>query len=516
MTGDLLDVAIVGYGPVGQTLAALLGEQGVSVVVFERHTEPLGLPRAIRFDHEAMRIWQRLGIVAELEDDILACDRYEWFGADGMPIVTLPSPPAPSGWSYSYVFHQPLLEAALDRAVRELPTVEVHRGVTVTGLADHGDRVELSLRSTADGGASPPVQARYVVGADGAGSSVRETLGIELEDLGFGERWLVLDVRPHDLDGLEPLAAPRQHCDPRRPYVVVPGGRRHRRWELMLLPGEQPEEFADVGRAWELLEPSVSPGEADIVRHAVYEFRSAVASTMQRGRAFLAGDAAHLMPPHLGEGMCSGLRDANGLAWRLAWVLSGLASPRLLDSYTVERLPHSRAIVELSLAMGRISCELDPDAAAARDAAIRRDGVEPPPFPHLVAGLVADTVAAGTLAVQGVVEVDGQAGRLDDVVGDGLVVVARGDDPWRALGAAGRQFLEEVEARLVTLGDGPGRARDVDGALTAWLDELGASAVVIRPDAYVFGAAADPDGLGELVDELRRRLTPPDEYEGGP
>jgi 2-polyprenyl-6-methoxyphenol hydroxylase-like FAD-dependent oxidoreductase len=508
---DLLDVAIVGYGPVGQTLAALLGQDGLDVAVIERHEEPYALPRAIRFDHEAMRIWQRLGIIGALEDDILPIERYEWLGADGEPIVTFPSPPAPSGWAYSYVFYQPLLEQALDTAARAQPTVEVRRGLTAVRLEERSDHVELGLQPTAGSGSEiVTVRARYVVGADGAGSFVREALGLELEDLGFHERWLVLDLRPHDLALMEHPPYPRQYCDPRRPHVVVPNGRSHRRWEFMLLPGERPEDFASARRAWELLAPWVTSRDATIVRHAVYEFRSAVASSMKRGRCLLAGDAAHLMPPHMGEGMCSGLRDANGLAWKLALVLRGLADEKILESHTIERLPHNRALVELSQGMGRISCELDPAAAAERDARLRAVGVEPPPFPQLEGGLVTGSAPAGSLAVQGVVEVEGRIGKLGDVVGSGFVVVSHDRDPWSVLDPGALCFLRSIGAQLVPLGDGPGAARDVDGALTAWLALHKASAAVIRPDSYVFGIARARGGLRAVTDELRRQLGPDD------
>ena len=116
------------------------------MVVVERYPDPFGLPRAIRMDHEAMRIWQELGIAEELLADALPVERYEWFGADGEPIVAFDMPPAPSGWVFSYTFFQPELEAALERLVARLPTVQMRRGVACTGLVEHDDHVAIELR----------------------------------------------------------------------------------------------------------------------------------------------------------------------------------------------------------------------------------------------------------------------------------------------------------------------------------------------------------------------------------
>lgn len=518
MSEAIHDVAIIGYGPVGQALAGLLGSRGVEVIVVERFDRPFGLPRAVRFDHEAMRLWQELGFADALIDDLLPVSRYDWYGADGELMVSFTTPDhGPSGWRFAYSFFQPALEESLDRTVTALPSVQVRRGVTMIGLTLGDDHVELDLRpshepdrsSAADSGVK--VRARYVVGADGARSTVRDALGVSFEDLGFSERWFVVDVRP-EAEALSRFGQfPTQRCQPARPYVMTAAGRRHRRWEFMLLPGEDADDFAGPERTWEFLEPWLAPREATVIRQAVYEFGSKVASTMRVGRCFLAGDAAHLMPPHMGEGMCSGVRDASNLAWKLQLALQGRADDRLLESYTTERRPHAAALVEQSRRMGQVSCELDPVAASARDAQLRASGgVAPWPFPSLGPGCLYEgpdgvTELAGTLAVQGNVEAEGRVGRFDDVVGRGFVVISAAEPPDELLADGQLTALERLGAQLVALGDGPGRVRDIDGQLTAWLESHGAAAVVVRPDYYVYGAVAATSDLTGLVNDLLER-----------
>lgn len=382
------DVVIVGNGPVGAATAALLGSHGIETAMYERFATPYGLPRAIRLDHEVMRILQLLGITDQLLDDLLPVHRYEWFGADGALIVNFELPDGPSGWPFSYTFFQPHLEDALGRAVAAAG-VPVNRGWSLVGLTEHDDHVELELQSTdaVPGARRRRVYAKHLIGADGAHSTVRELLEIDFVDLGFAERWLVVDLLPTD-PSLRFPDFPQQYCDPRRPHMWAPNGRRHRRWEFMLLPGETAEDFEAPERVWSMLAPWLDRSQGELVRHAVYEFGCKLATTMQSQRCFLAGDAGHLMPPQLGEGMCSGLRDANNLAWRFGLAYGGPAGPGVLESYSSERLPHVRELVEQSKAMGRISCELDPHAAAARDKRLRAAGsLEHWPFPRLGPGV---------------------------------------------------------------------------------------------------------------------------------
>jgi hypothetical protein len=288
----------------------------------------------------------------------------------------------------------------------------------------------------------------------------------------------------------------------------------------MLLPGESPEDFDDPARVWSLLEPWFKPEDGPLTRTAVYEFGSMLADEMRTGHALLVGDAAHLTPPFLGQGLCSGLRDAANLAWKLDLVLRGLASDELLDTVEVERQPQTEWVIRFAVELGKVLCELDPEAAAERDAALRQTDAPPPlEFPPLSEGAVrsasekAPDALAGALSVQGVVASDGWEGRFDDVVGRGWSLIAARGDPLEQLDDADREALRALDVTVAVLEpEAPSGVRDVDGRLTKWLREHDAHAVLVRPDFYVFGGVVSPDDLPLLVGDLRTQLsltTPP-------
>ncbi len=502
---ETCDVAIVGYGPVGQALAAMLGSAGHDVQVFERHNDIYPLPRAVHLDHEIMRLLQMLGVARELEDELLPIREYHWFGADGEPIFTLQSSsPAVSGWEPDYMFFQPCLEEALDRAARRHESVTVQRGCEVERIELDGAGARLTVRPVC-GGEQRSVSARFVIGADGANSLVRSQARIPCRDLGFREQWVVVDVLPRHIAALSSLPDACQWCDPARPHMHARNGTRHRRWEFMLLPGESADDFAEPGRIWELLAPFIRADEGELTRHTVYEFRSMLAEQMRRGPVLLAGDAAHLTPPFMGQGLCAGMRDALNIAWKLDLVLRGIADDSLLDTVTAERQTQNEWITALAVEMGRVSCELDPAAAAERDAALRAADAPPPlQLAPLTGGVTAAArdgrpqPLAGTLAVQGRVSAGGREGLFDDVVGRGVVLINAHAEDLECLPDAQRGHLERLGVKVAAL-DG---MRDLDGRLTAWMADHDACAVLVRPDFYTYGSAATAAELPPLLDEL--------------
>lgn len=504
------DVAIVGFGPVGQLLAILLGRRGRRVSVLERWPEPYPLPRAVHFDHEVARVLQGTGVLADLAGRTEPAPIYEWRSAKGDLLLRIgrDATDSISGWPDSTMFCQPELERALEARARALPTVDVQRGCAVTSLRQDADGVALEAERA--GGGRTALRARYAIGCDGANSFVRGAMDSGWHDLGFAYDWLVVDVLPRESRRWDPVNW--QLCDPARPTTLVSGGPGRRRFEFMRLPHETLEALNGEEVAWRLLEPwDLHPGNATLERHAVYTFRARVADTWRRGRLLLAGDAAHLMPPFAGQGMCSGLRDAANLAWKLDLALAGYAEDTLLESYAVERAPHVQGLIDLSVALGRVICVADPAEAAARDGrmvadAHARNEALPALLPPLGASdLVDGSPGAGGLFVQGRVGAGGREGLFDDVVGGGFALVSPAGDPGPRLEPALARFFASLGG--VTAHVAPGApVEDLDGSYARWFAGHGAAVALQRPDFAVFGTAPRLEDAGALVAALRARL----------
>ncbi|GAB3861785.1 bifunctional 3-(3-hydroxy-phenyl)propionate/3-hydroxycinnamic acid hydroxylase [Nocardioides maradonensis] len=514
------DVAIVGYGPAGLVLASALGKAGHQVVVFERWPGLYGLPRLTHIDGETARVIASVGDLGHALRDALPLDYYRYYNGAGEQLIELDWRGESSGHPAHISMYQPDIEDAVDAGARASGNVEINQGWSVVSFRDTGDRVEVTARPWSQSRTGQwshsdeerTISARYLVGADGANSFVRTTLGIERSDNGVDDRWLNIDTeRLHPLP--ERFDRTTQFCDPLRGHMFMPIGRSRQRFELAVLPGEDLAPYEDPEFAWSWLRDThgLGPDDVRILRQVVYTFQGRIAERWRSGRVLLAGDAAHTTPPYMGQGACSGMRDGITLAWKLDLVLRGLAGDELLDTYETERRPHATAITEISTALGKVANTHDPVEAAARDEAFRTGNVPPPPaFPTLVAGVVHHTGEqvspyAGTLTPQAVVRTERGEGLFDDVVGRGFSLVAAGD--WRAVLDAERlTFVEALGVTTATLAPGaPDSVVDVEGRYAGWLAEHDATAFIGRPDYHLFWAGALED-LPEALDQLGERL----------
>jgi 3-(3-hydroxy-phenyl)propionate hydroxylase len=528
VTADV-PVVIVGAGPTGVAAAIMLAQRGVRSLVLERYPESYPLPRAVHLDDEVRRVLQGLGV----DEGFAAIGRsaagLRLLGADHRVIAEFRRDDVSGvhGHPQSTLFDQPDLERLLRAQLARYPQAELRTGIQVTAVQQFTGEpawpIRVQYRQSWPGGTVGSVTAQFVLGCDGANSLIRDYVGTQLEDLGFEERWLVLDLRcPAPLavwDGVE------QVCDPRRAATAMRIGADRYRWEFRLHEGESVAELSAPDRLRDLLAPWTGPApeaELEVLRAAEYTFRARLASRWRNGRIFLLGDAAHQTPPFIGQGLGAGLRDAHNLTWKLALLLDPdgerlqLPAEQVLDSYQSERRPHARALIRLAVVAGWAMTGGQDRAATLRRVLLngfcRLPGatgmILDRPGPPLSAGpLVLRTRPwdrlerfarqrhrfrdpAGGLVPQPWVLTGGILQRLDDVLGTGFALITDGPaDPELAALAA------RLRARVLRLAEGPGGDPEagetvIDSVeLRHWLSARGVGGVLLRPDRVVMMAA---------------------------
>jgi 3-(3-hydroxy-phenyl)propionate hydroxylase len=502
-----VEVAVVGAGPVGLMLANLLGAAGVQVAVLEANDGLLGLPRAIAYDAETLRLFSQVGLLSDVEAGLIQNPHVRYLNARDRVLMQM-EPPAggPYGHSSLGTFYQPEFERALLRGLRRFDNVRVLFGHTVTGLVQSREYAVLSI---ARGEGASTLRAKFVVGCDGGTSRVRELLGAKLIGSTYTQRWLVVDaiVKGHDVNRIS------FYCDPSRPRVELPAVGDRVRWEFMQLPGETEQELKNDRRMMALITDNTRYREVQIERKAVYTFHARVADHWRNGRGFLAGDAAHLMPPFAGQGMNGGLKDAVNLAWKLSSVLKGLAAETILDSYEQERAPVVRKIVDVSRRLGAVIMPTSRGAAALRDAIfaclnrsrafrefIGRGGVVPPPAigRSPLTGTRSDAVI-GQMMPQPTVSTPDGAFPLDTFLAcQQWMVLGIGVDPATMLSARDRAILDALDVRFVCINGRGERSRTLelrsdDAAFEAWVKRHAVRAVLVRPDRFI-ADRLDPHG----------------------
>ena len=521
------DVVIVGYGPVGMMQAALLAQRGLKVIVVERFPRRYMLGRAGHFDGETFRTFQQLGIAEDMELLVRPMLQWELVTGEMELLATIKLGESGAGWKDSYLSYQPEFEVVFDAKVRELG-VRVFMGLDARAIEQKDDRAFLTVSGSEDSigvpvpdkfkGQSCVIDAAFILGADGARSFVRDALGIGRRDLGFkANAQLVIDFEHSDPDrDLASLREVFQILDIARPRLAGRwSGGRFSRWEFHLLEGETREEFSTEEICWKFLADwGVYPGDGRVARHTVYTFESKIAEQWRVGRVLLIGDAAHTMPPFRGQGLCSGIRDAINLSWKISAVMAGEAALEFLDSYQAERAPHAEETIALSMGFGQMVLMMDPEEARKRDEMFRA-GPAPvaPPLPRLGDGIVRSSEAPdthstdGRPAFQARVAFGRQVDRLDEFHNPGWRIVSRHPVPESLFTGSQLKFMSRLKMQTAHVSRGAtAQYIDIDGEYDMLYRKTGRKAFLVRPDHYVFGSVSTIEELPMLVDELAKSL----------
>lgn len=517
------DLIIVGMGPVGAMAANLAGLWGLKTLVLDKTDSVYENPRAMGFDHEVMRAFDNIGLAKAIAPYVMPYRASHYLTTESRLIrrIDAAKPPHALGWAPNYVFSQPPVERELRANLASFAQVTVELGAEVLAVETLGELAQVQIRN--HHGEVRAVSAGYVLACDGGSSPIRTRLNLRMEDLVFDEPWLVVDVMLKEGAGESLPTTNVQYCEVERPSTFVVGPGRHRRWEFMINPDETPADIARPESIKHLISRWLDADDYEIWRASSYRFHALILEQWRSERIFFAGDAAHMTPPFLAQGMCQGIRDAMGLIWKLALVRRGLAGPGLLDTYQQERAPHVRQTTEAAKECGLIICERDPIKAAERDQHLLQSMNSTPGgtirqslIPGLKSGLIDDQAPAGELFPQPmVINRDGVKGLLDGFTGQSLRLVIAADVDAGAL-------LEQVHLRLEggqlpfkvvhlsaecpTPADDVDRYQELDGILAQWMDERSCKVVIVRPDHYVFGGARTSEGGLALLERCLEAL----------
>lgn len=541
------DVCVVGLGPTGLMMAHLMALRGLSVTILEREPERYGMARAVYTDDQCLRIMQTAGLADELHRDMRADLPVRWLRRRTSKIAVIHDPRRTYGWPTANFLYQPAFEGRLEDTLDRYPHVEVLRGRELVGIEQDAGGVTArhqECTGTDYGKDSPQLtegserqlRARYLVACDGGRSAIREEfLEISMSGKAFPQRWLVIDLRA--AEGAEPFAHLPFfdfHCDPELPVVSCPQPFNRHRFEFMLHADDVTEDFEQPEKAMELLAGFIDTDSIVLDRQLVYTFKALVADRWRDGRVFLAGDAAHMTPQFIGQGMNAGIRDADNLSWKLAEVIGGQADPCLLDTYESERRPHAKAMMDLSVFNKVLVSTAHPALIMLRDrflpiarrtpgaaTYLRQSRMKPHPRYRsgTFFGLPREVNALdGELFPQpSVRDAHGNTVRFDDAIGHGWTVVGVDVDPRRLLGLSEHHASTQLESKWVNLSlfgrtadAGPGvlALELADPDLGHWLEKKGiiaGSIVVLRPDKFVWGVVipGDEDAFRRTVDFLK-------------
>ena len=494
---EQFDIAICGYGPVGSTFAGLMGKLGHKVLVIEKNIGPSPTARAINTDGEQLRTFDRLGIAEKVVENSHEVQCVHFGDANLNPIQTIEQPVGVSamGWPNQVLFYQPELEGFIRASVEAENNIVIKEGTELLSFDDTPEGVTLNCKNS-DGDLS--FISKYLVGCDGASSFVRRELDVDLEDFEYNQEWLVCDAHLTKKVNI-PEKEAMQVCDPKRPGTYVPGRRGHLRFEFKKMPGEDSKELEKEENVWKLLKPWINENNAKLERAQVYSFHACIAETWRKGNVLIAGDAAHQMPPFMGAGMGTGIRDITNISWKLDLLLKNKANEGILDTYQKERHSHAKWTIAQTVTIGQV---IEGFCAAAEGKEYEPKGPSyDVNFPHIPAGIYSDPadMITGVPIPQPVLIKNNKKEMLDRVINGNFAVLTQ--EANLDLTDKAKSIIDLLSIRLVTIEPN----EDSEERLKTVFERY--KAVLVRPDKYNYGGVEDISSLSEMIESLEKEFS---------
>ena len=494
---EQFDIAICGYGPVGSTFAGLMGKLGHKVLVIEKNIGPSPTARAINTDGEQLRTFDRLGIAEKVVENSHEVQCVHFGDANLNPIQTIEQPVGVSamGWPNQVLFYQPELEGFIRASVEAENNIVIKEGTELLSFYDTPEGVTLNCKNS-DGDLS--FISKYLVGCDGASSFVRRELDVDLEDFEYNQEWLVCDAHLTKKVNI-PEKEAMQVCDPKRPGTYVPGRRGHLRFEFKKMPGEDSKELEKEENVWKLLKPWINEKNAKLERAQVYSFHACIAETWRKGNVLIAGDAAHQMPPFMGAGMGTGIRDITNISWKLDLLLKNKANEGILDTYQKERHSHAKWTIAQTVTIGQV---IEGFCAAAEGKEYEPKGPSyDVNFPHIPAGIYSDPtdMVTGVPIPQPILSKNKEKEMLDRIINGNFAVLTKESN--LDLSDKAKSIIDLLDIKLVTIEPND----DSEERLKTVFEKY--KAVLVRPDKYTYGGVEDISSLSEMIESLETEFS---------
>ena len=490
------DIAICGYGPVGSTFAGLMGKLGYKVLVIERNIGPSPTARAINTDGEQLRTFDRLGIAEKVVENSTEIHCVHFGDANLNPIQTIEQPVGVSamGWPNQVLFYQPELEGFIRASVESENNIVIKEGTELLNFDDSDEGVYLNCK---DSKGDLTFFSKYLIGCDGASSFVRRKLDVDLEDFEYNQEWLVCDAHLTKKVNI-PEKEAMQVCDPKRPGTYVPGRRGHLRFEFKKMPGEDSNELEKDENVWKLLKPWINKDNAELERAQVYSFHACIAETWRKGNVLIAGDAAHQMPPFMGAGMGTGIRDVTNISWKLDLLLKNKANEKILDTYQKERHSHAKWTIAQTVTIGQV---IEGFCAAAEGKEYEPKGPSyDVNFPHIPSGIYSDPadMITGVPIPQPILIKDNKKEMLDKMINENFAILAQESN--LDLTEKAKTIVDLLGIKLITMDS----YEDSEERLKTVFEKY--KAVLIRPDKYTYGGVEDISSLSDMIESLEKEF----------